>query len=220
MSIWALAAVPLVIGIASSLLSDEIKGWLTRTARDGVREAAALLPEPEASHQAREWEARLHDLAEEPIRAYLYAKRLRFVAIRMSRESARAARNSKLSELRRAVIQRSAGRCAACCRSFDPLCLELHRIAPVARGGATAIENLLLLCAECHRMLPPDQPPALVLASGRPPRFPPGGAGLLASPASSGTRRPRRPGTPTFICSRRSATPQTPARPKTPSTAG
>lgn len=178
-----------------------------------------MLPEPEASHQAREWEARLHDLAEEPIRAYLYAKRLRFVAIRMSRESARAARNSKLSELRRAVIQRSAGRCAACCRSFDPLCLELHRIAPVARGGATAIENLLLLCAECHRMLPPDQPPALVLASGRPPRFPPGGAGLLASPASSGTRRPRRPGTPTFICSRRSATPQTPARPKTPSTA-
>jgi hypothetical protein len=156
MSVWALAVVPLVIGIASPLLSGEIKGRLTRAARDAMRAAAALLPEPEASRRTREWEAHLDDLVDEPIGAYLYAVRLRFLAIGIAREwgaarACRAARNGKLFELYRVVIRRRVGRCEMCRRSLDPLCLELQHIAPVARGGATTVENLLLLCAECNR---------------------------------------------------------------------
>jgi hypothetical protein len=158
MSLWALAALPLLIGIASQVLGVEVKGWLHRRAREEARAAAALLPEPEANRRAAEWDKHLHDLADEPIRAYLYAKRLRFVAIRIARNSAvanncGAGQKSKRSELRRAAIQRAAGRCAACSRSVDPSCLGFHHIVPVARGGSPTVEHLLLVCADCHHGL-------------------------------------------------------------------
>jgi hypothetical protein len=158
MSLWALAALPLLLGVASQILGVEVKGWLHRRAREEARAAAALLPEPEASRRAAGWDRHLHHLANEPIRAYLYAKRLRFVAIGIARKSAvandcSAVQNSKRSELRRAAIQRTAGRCAACSRSVDPSCLGFHHIVPVARGGSTTAENLLLVCATCHHGL-------------------------------------------------------------------
>jgi hypothetical protein len=158
MSLWALAALPLLLGIASQVLGVEVNGWLHRRAREEVRVAAALLPEPEASRRASEWDRHLHHLADEPIRAYLYAKRLRFVAIGIARKSAvannrSAVQNSKRAELRRATIQRTAGRCAACSRSVDPSRLGFHHIVPVARGGSTTAENLLLVCAACHHGL-------------------------------------------------------------------
>jgi hypothetical protein len=158
MSLWALAALPLLIGIASQVLGVEVKGWLHRRAREEVRAAAALLLQPEASRRAAEWDKHLHDLADEPIRAYLYAKRLRFVAIHISRDSAVAndcstGQKSKRSELRRAAIQRAAERCAACSRSVDPSCLEFHHIVPLTRDGSPTVENSLLVCADCHRDL-------------------------------------------------------------------
>src|SRR5581483_151964 len=52
------------------------------------------------------------------------------------------------SELRRAVFERDGGRCVECGSNFD---LQYDHVLPVALGGATTLENLQLLCAECNR---------------------------------------------------------------------
>jgi hypothetical protein len=51
-------------------------------------------------------------------------------------------------EIRRAVFTRDGGRCRVCGSSFD---LQYDHILPVAHGGATTVENLQLLCADCNR---------------------------------------------------------------------
>lgn len=51
-------------------------------------------------------------------------------------------------ELRRVVFERDGGKCVECGSSFD---LQYDHILPVALGGATTIENLQLLCADCNR---------------------------------------------------------------------
>jgi len=51
-------------------------------------------------------------------------------------------------ELRRAVFERDGGRCVECDGTFD---LQYDHILPVAHGGATTLQNLQLLCAECNR---------------------------------------------------------------------
>jgi 5-methylcytosine-specific restriction endonuclease McrA len=52
------------------------------------------------------------------------------------------------TELRRAVFERDGGRCVECGSNFD---LQYDHLLPVALGGATTIENLQLLCADCNR---------------------------------------------------------------------
>jgi 5-methylcytosine-specific restriction endonuclease McrA len=52
------------------------------------------------------------------------------------------------SELRRAVFERDGGRCVECESNFD---LQYDHVLPVALGGATTVENLQLLCADCNR---------------------------------------------------------------------
>lgn len=51
-------------------------------------------------------------------------------------------------EVRRAVFERDGGRCVQCGSNFD---LQYDHILPVARGGATSVPNLQLLCADCNR---------------------------------------------------------------------
>jgi len=51
-------------------------------------------------------------------------------------------------EVRRAVFERDGGRCVQCGSTFD---LQYDHILPVALGGATTVENLQLLCADCNR---------------------------------------------------------------------
>jgi HNH endonuclease len=51
-------------------------------------------------------------------------------------------------EVRRAVFERDGGKCAECGSTFD---LQYDHVIPVALGGATTIENLQLLCADCNR---------------------------------------------------------------------
>lgn len=55
-------------------------------------------------------------------------------------------------KLRRLVLERDGYRCQApgCGRSAF---LEIHHRVPVARGGATVVENLVVLCSACHRGL-------------------------------------------------------------------
>jgi hypothetical protein len=63
-------------------------------------------------------------------------------------ENGRPTRVGIPTELRRAVFERDGGRCVECGGNFD---LQYDHILPVAHGGATTLENLQLLCAECNR---------------------------------------------------------------------
>lgn len=63
-------------------------------------------------------------------------------------EAGRPTRAPIPTELRRAVFERDGGRCVECGSNFD---LQYDHILPVARGGATTLENLQLLCADCNR---------------------------------------------------------------------
>jgi hypothetical protein len=51
-------------------------------------------------------------------------------------------------ELRRAVFERDGGRCVECGSDFD---LQYDHLLPVTLGGATTLENLQLLCANCNQ---------------------------------------------------------------------
>lgn len=63
-------------------------------------------------------------------------------------ENGRSTRVAPSTELRRAVFERDGGRCVECGGSFD---LQYDHILPVAHGGATTLQNLQLLCADCNR---------------------------------------------------------------------
>jgi hypothetical protein len=53
--------------------------------------------------------------------------------------------------LKRKILRRQGGRCAACGRSEgNGVLLDPHHIVPVHAGGETTIENLVVLCRECH----------------------------------------------------------------------
>jgi 5-methylcytosine-specific restriction endonuclease McrA len=51
-------------------------------------------------------------------------------------------------EVRLAVYERDGGRCVLCEATFD---LQYDHVLPVARGGASTVENVQLLCAPCNR---------------------------------------------------------------------
>jgi hypothetical protein len=63
-------------------------------------------------------------------------------------EVGRPTRIAISSEIRRAVFERDGGQCVECESRFD---LQYDHVLPVALGGATTIENLQLLCADCNR---------------------------------------------------------------------
>ena len=60
----------------------------------------------------------------------------------------RPTRKPPTSDLRRMVFERDGGRCVECDSTFD---LQYDHVLPVALGGATTVENLQLLCADCNR---------------------------------------------------------------------
>lgn len=50
--------------------------------------------------------------------------------------------------VRLAVFQRDGGCCVECGSNFD---IQYDHIIPLAMGGATTVENLQILCADCNR---------------------------------------------------------------------
>jgi 5-methylcytosine-specific restriction endonuclease McrA len=63
-------------------------------------------------------------------------------------QAGRPTRPTLSSDLKRAVYERDGGRCVECGETFD---IQYDHILPVSRGGATTLENLQILCAECNR---------------------------------------------------------------------
>jgi len=51
-------------------------------------------------------------------------------------------------QMKRAVIERDGLRCVQCGSTDD---LQFDHVLPVALGGATSVENLQVLCADCNR---------------------------------------------------------------------
>ena len=63
-------------------------------------------------------------------------------------EAGKPTREPIPQELRRAVYERDGGKCLECGSGFE---LQYDHVLPVALGGATTLENLQLLCADCNR---------------------------------------------------------------------
>jgi 5-methylcytosine-specific restriction endonuclease McrA len=63
-------------------------------------------------------------------------------------EDGRPTRTPVPVEIRRAVFERDSGKCVECDSNFD---LQYDHVLPVALGGATTVENLQLLCADCNQ---------------------------------------------------------------------
>jgi HNH endonuclease len=51
-------------------------------------------------------------------------------------------------EVRLAVFERDGGRCVQCDSNFD---IQYDHIIPLAMGGASTVQNLQILCAQCNR---------------------------------------------------------------------
>jgi hypothetical protein len=51
-------------------------------------------------------------------------------------------------EVKLAVFQRDGGRCIECGSNFD---IQYDHVIPFSMGGASTVENLQILCADCNR---------------------------------------------------------------------
>ena len=58
-----------------------------------------------------------------------------------------AALGGEQGRLKRAALDRDDWRCVRC---GSPLRLEMHHCRPLDKGGPHTLDNVLMLCADCH----------------------------------------------------------------------
>jgi 5-methylcytosine-specific restriction endonuclease McrA len=67
----------------------------------------------------------------------------------MAANGAGTARREVISrQVRLAVFERDGGRCVECGSGFD---IQYDHVIPFSMGGASTVENLQILCADCNR---------------------------------------------------------------------
>jgi hypothetical protein len=74
-------------------------------------------------------------------------ERLRTIRVRAD-DLERARRERIPDEVRALVWERDAGTCVRCGAEDD---LQFDHVIPVAKGGATSVENIQVLCGDCNR---------------------------------------------------------------------
>jgi HNH endonuclease len=125
-------------------------------------EAQALEPTPALSSQGRVYwlfEDRLYweddQLAAHDVLALIrererrQQRKLDRAHAVMAAEAAGVSRREVIPrEIRLAVFERDGGRCVGCGSNFD---IQYDHVIPFSMGGASTVENLQILCADCNR---------------------------------------------------------------------
>jgi 5-methylcytosine-specific restriction endonuclease McrA len=130
--------------------------WFQLAAAEQLEDPVHLLEEEGRSywwfHDRIWWED--DDLSDLDVKALVLQRertdqrRLRNAHSLMRAEESAQVRERVPLEIRRFVYERDGGRCLGCGSGFD---LQYDHVLPVARGGATTVENLQLLCGDCNR---------------------------------------------------------------------
>jgi HNH endonuclease len=135
--------------------------WSSRRQR-ALLDAQHIEPAPVLSAGARTYwlfEDRVYwedeDLAARDVLALVRDRRLRQqrklerAHASMAANGAGAARRDVIPrEVRLAVFERDGGRCVECGSNFD---IQYDHVIPFSMGGASTVENLQILCADCNR---------------------------------------------------------------------
>lgn len=53
-------------------------------------------------------------------------------------------------QLRDRLIEQSGSKCSICGQQFPASLLEIAHISPISQGGTNDIENLMVICPNCH----------------------------------------------------------------------
>lgn len=80
---------------------------------------------------------------------------LPIVEVQPKRRRRRSARERKIWERVKKEILKLEKRCQLCGTETP---LEVAHIVPFSRGGSDSIDNLLVLCSNCHRKMAPTEP--------------------------------------------------------------
>jgi hypothetical protein len=73
LSIFAVLAFSVLVGVVKDMTTREVEGWLSALGRLLVRAAAARLPQPQSARYEEEWLGELSALADRPISALVWA---------------------------------------------------------------------------------------------------------------------------------------------------
>jgi len=68
----------------------------------------------------------------------------------MTSEKERRKARAETLFFKEVLLRRSNCKCEIC-SDFVPFTLELHHIKPISENGSSSIENVIVLCPNCHR---------------------------------------------------------------------
>ncbi|WP_324736392.1 HNH endonuclease signature motif containing protein [Thermococcus sp. SY098] len=67
-------------------------------------------------------------------------------------ERKKAARSLTDSQ-KRAIMEAVGFKCEVCGKKLPPSALHIHHITPVSEGGTNRVDNIIVVCANCHNLI-------------------------------------------------------------------